>query len=192
MKNKIQNIEPLLTDQVSEHYKKFFNKFSEVDAAPIKEWRVVHLLAYLCKKYEAHYGLKYSFTFNNPAPSKSFEVYQIKKLSNMLSSNPQILKDYIDWVFDKKIIEKKKRITSLGYFTHIDVVNEFKFKFLFNKKQITRTDQLPSNIASICAQHSFTINTYGELAFIKKMPNQDALFDALKIIGFNIDLDKIV
>jgi len=184
--------EPLLTDQVSEYYKKFFSKFGEIETVSTKEWKVFHLLAYLCKKYEAYYGLKYSFTFNNPAPSKSYEVYQIKKLSNMLSSDPQILKDYLDWVFEKKIIEKKKRITSLGYFTHIDVVNEFKFKFLFNKKQITRTDALPDNVAIICVKHNFKIKTYGELAFIKRMPNQDTLFNELKAIGFNTDLDKIL
>lgn len=181
-----------LKDQVSEHYKKFFSKFGEIDNVEIKDWKVVHLLAYLCKKYETHYGLKYSFKFNNPAPSKSYEVYQIKKLANMLSSDPQILKDYLDWVFEKKIIEKKKRITSLGYFTHIDIVNDFKFKFLFNKKQIARTDHLATNIASICARNGFSIKTYGELAFVKRMPNQDTLFDELKSIGFNIDvLDKI-
>lgn len=191
-KTKLLVTELSLKDQVSEHYKKFFGKFDEIDSMAIKEWKVIHLLAYLCKKYEAHYGLKYSFKFNNPAPSKSYEVYQIKKLANMLSSDPQILKDYLDWVFEKKIIEKKKRITSLGYFTHIDIVNDFKFKFLFNKKQIARTDQLPTNISSICARNGFSIKTYGELAFIKRMPNQEKLFDELRSIEFKIDiLDKI-
>ncbi len=184
--------EPALTDQISEHYKKFFNKFGEVDTVSIKEWKVVHLLAYLCKKYEAHYGLKYSFTFNNPTPSKSYEVYQIKKLANMLSADPQILKNYLDWVFEKKIIEKKKRITSLGYFTHIDIVNDFKFKFLFNKKEILRTDRLEQNIVSICTRHGHHVKTYGDLAFVKRMPNQKSLLDELLNIQFPLDmLDKI-
>lgn len=187
------NSEPLLSDAVSEHYKKFFNKFEEIDSLPLGEWKVLHILAYLCKKYETYYGLKYSFKFNNPAPSKSYEVYQIRKLSNMISSDPQILKNYLDWVFDKKVIEKKKRITSLGYFTHIEIVNEFKFKFLFNKKKIARTDQLPLNISSICLHHGFDIKTYGELAFIKHMPNQEKLFNELQLIEFKINLlDEII
>jgi hypothetical protein len=187
------NDDPTLSDNVSEHYKKFFNKFQEIDTLPIKDWRVVHVLAYLCKKYSAHYGLQYSFKFNNPAPSKSYEVYQIKKLSNMLSSDPQILKDYLDWVFAKKIIEKKKRITALGYFSHVDIVNEFKFKFLLNNKPISRSDSLPAQVSQICVKYGLpTITTYAELAFVKKMPNQDKLFEELRSIDFKVDiLDKI-
>lgn len=191
-KTKLLINESALTDQVSEHYKKFFNKFREIDTVSIKEWKVVHLLAYLCRKYEAYYGLKYSFRFNNPTPSKSYEVYQIKKLASMLSSDPQILKNYLDWVFDKKIFEKKKIITSLGYFTHIDIVNDFKFKFLFNKKEILRTDRLEQNIVSICTRHGHHVKTYGDLAFIKRMLNQEDLFSELLNIKFPIDiLDKI-
>ncbi len=186
-------IDPALTDQVSDHYKRFFAKFSEADIIPVNEWKTVHLLAFICKKYETYYGLSYTFKFNHPAPSKSFEVYVIKKIANMISSDPQILKDYIDWVFKSKIIEKKKRITSLNYFAHPDIVNDFKFKFLFNKKEISRTDQLPNNIASICARNGFKIKTYGELAFVKRMPNQDTLLTELQSVGFQIDtLDKIV
>jgi len=184
--------DPLLTDNVSEHYKKFFNKFEEINSLPITEWKVVHLLGYLCAKYEAYYNLKYSFKFNNPAPSKSYEVYQIKKLSNMLSSDPTILKQYLDWVFDKKIIEKNKRITSLGYFTHLDIINEFKFKFLFNKKTIIRTDNLPDSIINICSKYGVSISNYAELAFVKKMPDKSDLINEIKDTGFDLNiLDKI-
>lgn len=193
-KTKVYVEEPSLQDKVSEHYKKFFDKFNDIEHLPPQEWKVVHLLGYLCKKYKDYYGLDYSFRFNNPAPSRSYEVFQIKKLSNMLSSNPEILKNYLDWVFDNKIIEKKKRITSLGYFTHPDIVNEYKFKFLFKKQNsnIVRTDQLPQNVAEICSKYGFDIKTYAELAFIKKMPNQERLFEELKNMNFNTDLlDKI-
>jgi hypothetical protein len=186
--------EPTLGNAVSIHYEKFFAKFGEIDTVNVAEWRIVHLLGYLCKRYEEHYGVKYSFKFNNPAPSKSYETYQIQKLSNMLSSDPTILKDYLDWVFKHKIIEKKKRITALGYFTHQDIVNEYKFKFLLNKKNqtIARSDSLPSNIAELCSKHGFDIKTYAELAFIKKMPDQDSLFDELRAADFKVEiLDKI-
>lgn len=194
MVKKVQVEQLNLSDSVSETYKKFFNKFAEIETLPLKEWRTNHILAYICKKYEEYYKLKYTFKFNNPAPSKSFEVFQIKKLANMLSSDPEILKNYIDWIFQYKIIEKKKRITSLGYFTHADIVNEYKFKYLFNKKDvvgINRSDQLPENVAILCSTFGFDIRTYGELAFVKKMPNQDKLFQELQsYIDINI-LDKI-
>jgi len=67
-KTKLLVTELSLKDQVSEHYKKFFSKFDEIDTVDIKEWKVIHLLAYLCKKYETYYGLKYSFKFDKPAP----------------------------------------------------------------------------------------------------------------------------
>lgn len=185
--------EPSLKDQVSKHYEKFFVKFAEIKVLPITDWKIIHILAYACQKYEDYYGLRYSFRFNHPAPSKSFEVYVIKKLANMLSCDPVILKEYLDWVFTDKIIQRKKRITSLNYFAHPDIINDYKFKFLFNKKEITRADQLPTNIVEICSRYTFNIKTYGELAFIKRMPNQDALFNALKDVGFQIDiLEKIL
>lgn len=184
-----------LSDSVSEHYKKFFLKFKEIDELPISSWQVAHLLGYLCKRYEDYYGLKYSFKFNATAPSKCYEVYSIKKLANMLSSDPQILKDYLDWVFDKKVIERKKRITSLGYFTNLEIISEFKFKFLFNKggSTISRTDKLPDNILLICAKYGMgDIKTYAELAFVKKMPGYEQLFQELLVNNFQIDiLDKI-
>jgi hypothetical protein len=195
-KNKlIENDEPSLNDQISEHYKKFFAKFNEINNIDVVDWKIVHLLAYVCEKYENHYGVKYSFKFDKPAPSKSYEVYQFQKLGNMLSSNPKIIKEYIDWVFKSKIIEKKKRITSLGYFTHIDIVNEYKFKFLINKniQTVARTDVLPQNITAACARHGSTVRTYGQLAFLKKMPGQEDLFKELINLGFKMEvLDKIV
>lgn len=193
-KRKLQLDEPSLKDSVSKHYQKFFEKFGEIDTVPLDEWRAVHIIGYLCRKYEEYYGFKYSFKFNNPAPSKSYEVYQINKLSNMLSSDPKILKKYLDWVFEIKVVERKKRITSLGYFTHVDIVNEFKFKYLLNRKNsvVGRSDLLPASIKELCARFGFDIGTYAELAFLKKMPDQTALFNALVDSGFKVDiLDKI-
>lgn len=193
-KTKLHMKDSSLSEEVSIHYKKFFDKFSEITTLPIEEWKHIHILAYLCQKYKDYYTIDYTFKFNNPSPSKSYEVYQIKKLANMLSSNSKILKDYLDWVFKYKIIEKKKRITSLGYFTHTDIVNEFKFKFLLNKRNttISRSDSLPTHVIDMCSRHGFDIKTYAELAFIKKMPNQEQLFNELRSTDFKVDiLDKI-
>ena len=66
-----------LNQAVSVHYEKFFNKFKEIDNIECKKWDISHILGYFCKKYEDFYGIKYSFKFNNSAPSKSFEVFQM-------------------------------------------------------------------------------------------------------------------
>lgn len=191
----------LLTSNVSDAYKRFFARFDEISELQIESWGSIHLLSYLCKRYEDFYKFKYSFKFNNPAPSKSYEIYQIKKLANMLTSDPQILKQYIDWIFDKKIIERKKRITSLGYFTHTELVNEFKFKFLL--KKITRNTQLPEKYLKIIQSSSIQevqkVATYGDLCFLQlqatstslnaQLKNEyEQLFSTMDINGFNFKL----
>ena len=181
-----------LTDQVSPEYQRFFAKFSQIETRPINEWNKICILAYLCKKYEEHYEMKFTFSYQG-VPSKCRELYEITKLSNQLSSDPEILKKYIDWVFKTKVIERKKRITSLGYFTNVEIVNDYKFKFLFKKQVIARTDRLPQNLVAMCMRHGFSAHTYGELSFISKMPDQERLIEELKSISFPMDiLDKII
>lgn len=156
-----------LTDAVSPAYKKFFDKFKEINSLEIEKWQAIHILAYICKSYEGYYNLKYTFKFND-VPSKCTEIFRIRQLSQMMSSDPKILKDYVDWVFKYKIIEKKKIITSLGYFTTTDIVNEYKFKFLFKKMEITRATNLPENILKILQEENIKLSTYSDLAFLIK------------------------
>lgn len=194
MTTKLLNDNPSLTDNVSEHYKKFFDKFVEIEKLPVNEWKTLHILSYVCKRYEDHYGIKYTFKFNNPAPSKSYEIWQVKKLANMLSAQPTILKNYIDWIFETHVVAKKKRITSLGFITNADLVNTYKFDHLLNPKAIMvkRSDHLPQNVAAMCARNGLAIHTYGELALAKKMADNERLFEELQAINFQLDvLDKI-
>jgi hypothetical protein len=158
-----------ISSSPSPQYEKFFAKFSEIDSLPVNEWKINHLLAFFCKLYKTHYTIDYTFRFDNKAPSKSYEVFQMNRLAKMLSKQPSILKDYIEWFFVEKLIAKKKRITSLALMTEISIVNEYKFKFLLNtsKSSIDRTSKLPINVLSIVEKFDNSIKTYGELAFAK-------------------------
>ncbi len=159
-----------LGDAPNENYKKFFIKFSEIDSLPIQEWKVLHILSYFCKKYKETYNIDYKFKFNTPAPSKCFEVFQIKKLSQMLSSNPSILKEYIDWVYLNKVVKAKRRLTSISFMTVEGLVNEYKIKHLFNANQnISRETLLPEKYKVIFSNKGFDLQTYGDLAFLSKM-----------------------
>lgn len=179
-------------DPISIPYQKFFAKFKDINTLDIKNWDLTHILAYFCKRYKEYYNFDFTFSFKG-TPSKCREIYEIKKLSHMISSNSIILKSYIDWIFIEKIIQRKKKVTSLAYITYPDIVNEYKFKFLFTKKGISRSDTLPENISSICNKYGVNdITTYGHLAFLKKMPNHDTLIQEIQASGFNIDiLDRI-
>lgn len=168
-KNKMNEVISL-NEYPSVHYKKFFDKFQEINSLELNDWEGVHIIAYFCKKYEEHYGLKYSFRFNSTAPGKSYEVYQFRKLASMLSASPNILKDYIDWFFETKIVLKKRRITSLAFVSEINIVNEYKFKKLLMGKQITvdRATVIPPNYAIVIQKHGCNFTNYGELSFVKR------------------------
>jgi len=188
-----------LTDAPNKNYEKFFSKFIEIDTLPIKEWKPTHLIGYFSKKYYEQYKTKYKFKFNSPVPSKCFEVFQIKKLASMLSSNPEILKDYIDWVYETRVIKAKRRLTSISFMTVEGIVNEYKFKVLLAQpdNKIDRTTLLPDKYKNVFVSKGFDVSTYGDIAFLYNIPNKNknmiSAFDMAQILGLDLDkLSKVV
>jgi len=169
-----------LGDAPNDKWKKFFEQFPEIEALESSKWKPVHLLAYFCKKYKEAYNTKYTFKFNSPSPVKSFEVFQIKRLALLLSSNPTVLRDYIDWVYREKVEKAKRRLTSISFMTHEDLVNNYKMNVLLgNKKQlhIDRSTPLPSDYKELLKPVG-AMNTYGDLTF---------MVQALKLGSFDND-----
>lgn len=176
------------------HWKKFFERFPEIETLQIDKWENVHIIAYFCKRYNDHYSITYSFKFNSTAPTKSYEIFQIKKLGMILSTSPIILKNYIDWWFQNKIILKKKKITSMAFLTDTNVVNDFKFSHFLAGKNIERATAIPLTYKMIVDNYDKNINTYGDLAFILKScdENYKEMFNQLKINGMDLNiLDKV-
>lgn len=182
-----------VTELLSKPWQKFFAKFEEVETLKVSQWKDVHLLAYFCKRYESHYGKKFAFSFKG-APSKCTEVYMMKKLCAMLNTtNKKIVKQYIDWIFDQKIIPGKLKIRSIGYITTNGFGNEFNLHQQEINK-IGRSTELPIEYKEIADTLKIPIVTYGDLAFIKmaidQSPNNESrapyhtLFSALLAIGF--------
>lgn len=190
-----------LTDAPNEKYKQLFEKFKEIDSLDTIQWKVPHILGYFCKKYYDTYKVKYKFKFNSPSPSKCFEVFQIKKLASNLTSDPVLLKEYIDWVYENKVIKAKRRLTSISFMTVEGIVNEYKFNVLLNQNKINnsidRSTPLPSTYKNIFIDAGYTINTYGELAFLSKMSDMPShvnqAFLAAQQSGLDLSiLDKVV
>lgn len=199
MKTNQQEQNILLTDAVSPAYKKFFDKFQQIETLETSKWEPAHVIGYFCKLYFNHYKVSYTFKFK-ASPSKSYESFRIKELANMVSSNPIILKDYIDWFFEKKIIAKKKRITSMAFLTNTIVVNEYKFsKLLIDKlKPLDRATIIPPIYKNVICKYNDAINTYGDLSFLKMTLGPDAdqkyiiMMEELKSAGLDIgSLDKV-
>jgi len=189
-----------LTDIPNEQYKKFFDKFLEINSVEINQWKPAHLLGYFCKKYKGQYKSNYQFKFNSPSPSKSFEVFQIKKLAMLLSSNPEILKDYIDWVYENKVAKAKRKLTSISFLTNEITLNEYKRYVLLSDKHdlnINRSTMLPEKYKVIFDQANIKINTYGDLAFISQIENMPSelvsAFQVIESMGFDKNiLAKII
>lgn len=187
-----------LTNIPNKKYEVYFQKFKEIETLDITQWRVVHLLAYFVKKYQEVYKTNYSFKFNTPSPSKCFEVWQINVLSSKLSSNPKILREYIDWAFENIVPQAKRKLTSISFMTKEEPLNYYKMNILFagqNGSTIGRATALPITYQEIIKESTnFTIQTYGELAFLSQMePQSDNMTLALQKLtenGFDPEILK--
>lgn len=184
-----------LTDAPNEQYRKFFEKFTEIDTLDVLSWKPVHILAYFCKKYKEQYNTDYKFKFNSPSPIKCFEVFQIKKLASMLTAQPNLLRDYIDWVYLTKVVQAKRKLTSISFMTVEGVVNEYKFNVLLSGKKnlsVDRSTPLPGKYKEVFVACQVPVNTYGDLAFLSQMsPMPDDFILALtqiEALGFDKEI----
>jgi hypothetical protein len=189
-----------LGDIPNEKYAKFFATFNEIDTLEVSQWKTSHLIGYFCRKYKQHYNIDFSFKFNSSSPSKCFEVFQIKRLAMLLSKDPVILKEYIDWVFRTKVPQAKRRLTSISFLTNEGTVSYYKMQFLFNNQasngKINRATPLPANYSEVFGVAGITANNYGDLAFMLQMemtPELESVIAKLEELGFDRNMvSKIV
>ena len=158
--------------QLSKPWRNFFDKFSEINTLSISEWKEVHMLAYLAQRYEQLYQEKFAFSFKGP-PSKCTEMVLVKKMCAMLNtSDSKKIKEYIDWVFSEKILPKKMRIRSLAFFMTPGLGNEFNWAWK-KQRQITKSSALPADYLELGKDLNLSLETYGDLAFLKQAIDQD-------------------
>lgn len=182
-------------DLLPKWWKRFFLKFSEIETLPIYNWKPVHLIAHFCFRYYQHFGKQFSFSIKN-APGKSPEMFLIKKLFQVLGTiSPKLVKKYIDWVFDTKIIPNNRQIRSLGFFANSAFCNEFKAQ-LAESNKIYRYTPLPMKYKEVVDSLKIPASTFGDLSFAKKILDDkvvgfeqyEALFTELYKIGFEFDM----
>lgn len=151
---------------LSKPWQKFLAKFTEIDVLQNSQWKEVHLLAYICKRYEECTGSKFALTYRG-APSRCVEIHMVKKIMAMLgTTNMRTIRAYIDWVYDVKIVPKKIKFRTLGFFTTPGFANEFS-NFKIEKARVTKTTELPIEYRQVAEMFELEVATYGELAFIK-------------------------
>jgi len=184
---------------LSKPWQKFFRKFAEIEEIPVSEWKPVHHLAHFALRYEQHYGKRFSFSVRG-APSRCAEVYMLKRIGGMLgTSNQKTLKEYIDWVFDAKLIPTSRKIRSLGFFANTSFCNEF-HAYVSERSRIYRYTELPDEYKKVAESLDIPANTFGDLAFAKAAIDMSrdsesvapykALFNELYKIGFEFEMIK--
>src|SRR6266404_6885184 len=149
---------------------KFFNRFKEIDDPIFKNkihlWKDVHILAYICKRFKELYGKEFSIT-QKGAPSKCVDLFFIRKMIATLNTQDMVVvKEYVDWMYNKKIIPENKKIRTFAYFMTAGFCNEFHFERSENEI-IKRSSDLPENYKDIAKSLNISVSTYGDLAFIK-------------------------
>jgi len=177
-------------------WENFFKKMNSYKDLPVEEWKEYQILGYLVSRLELHLQRKFAFSLTGQ-PSKCKEIFFIKKMIYSLDTkDAETVKQYIDWVFDKKIIPGKVKIRTLAYFHNSSFTNQF-LDEIKKSKQITRTTPLPEEYKTIVDFFKAPAETFGDLAFVKKViesnPNDEdslifkKMFSNLISIGFKED-----
>lgn len=178
---------------LSKPWQKFLAKFDEIDSLPTSKWKEVHFLGCICRKYQQLFEKPFALSYKG-APSKCPEIYMIKKIMAMLgTTNPHTIRAYVEWVFETKVVLKDVRFRSLGFFTTPSFGNEFHIA-REKKLKIEKSTELPTEYKQVATTLELSVNTYGDLAFIKmaldESPDGESrapyrlLFNNLMAIGF--------
>lgn len=150
----------------------WYKEYSEFWKLPEK-WaskrdHVVCLLGWFSNLYSQHYGVNFTLSLNDRGFFRSAEVHQIRKLYASCDNDADTSKKYISWIFEKKIAEKRRKITSLGFLNTPALLNEFK-QSAVKAKQIGRNTPLPPGMLRWLAEkvpdisNQATLNDFGDL-----------------------------
>lgn len=146
------------------------------------------LIGYFCHKFNEFYGYPYTFDVSNPIPYKGKEFTMARRIIAMFDGDARDAAMYIKWAFTKKVKNRKKAITSLGFFTVSDFINEYKYakaQSLVLRRQTTLPEDYIEWCSRECAdifeKHDFkTWNDLNALvSFVKTYKTAELEFKAV-------------
>ncbi len=179
------------------YWRRFKQRLDSYADIPLSDWKQEQILGHILKRWKDHAGMEYPLSYSGP-PTKCKEIYCVRRTMLMLGTeNPHILKEYVDWIFDTKIIPGKVELTSIAYFFVSGFILNFKAE-LRKRARISRATELPPEIQNVAIGLELDIRTYGDLAFAKVALEDDPeneeldiyshLFIKLKEMGFDEDV----
>jgi hypothetical protein len=110
------------------------------------------IIGYFCNKYKEFYGHSYTFEISNPIPYKSKDFVMARRMLAMFNGDAHEIRTYIRWVFSKKVKTVKYPITSIGFFTKGNIVNEYKHAKA-RSFVLKRHTPLPNDFLSWCNEN---------------------------------------
>lgn len=129
------------------------------------------LLGYFCARYKDYYKVGYTLSLNENGLFRGPEINVLRRVYNMLNSDPWSVKEYIDYVFEVKIHKRKKRVTSLSFLAVVDIIQEYKLAAKRAEK-VDRNTRLPEKMVQWVTQNSpnvldlVSLNDFGDLRLL--------------------------
>jgi hypothetical protein len=169
--------------------KKLFSKFPEIETLAVENWVTYHLVGYFFKKYKDYYGCDYAFSYSKPQVSKCKEVFTINRIKAMISGDPKTVKEYIDYVFEKKVSHSKRKLTSITFLIAENTMKDFRLEKLLQPDRIhdkiDRSTAIPDSWKEYFDNKQIPVQTYGQLIFyIEATKNEEVMdlvnYDQLK------------
>lgn len=163
------------------------------------------ILGYFCAIYKDSYGLDFTISLNENGLFRGPEMNIFRRIYSMLGSDALVVKDYIDYFFQVRVKQRKKKISSLGSLAVPDIIQEFK---LAAKKaeQIDRNTALPPKMIEWVNKFTPDVNRtmvlkdfgdlnvllkYFETGLVKKTDDVVKFVGKLQQLGYIDDSFKI-
>lgn len=125
---------------------KEYSKFWQIaEKWTSKKDHLMCLMGFFAKLYNDYYNVEFTFSLHEKGLFHGPEVQHIRKVYRMFDGDILACKAYLEWVFKFKVLERKKKITSLGFLAVPGLINEFKL-YQKNLAKITRDTPIPDKI----------------------------------------------
>lgn len=141
-------------------YQRLFLLIKDVESIDVKEWTIMHSLAYICKKYNEKFNSEYIFSYQD-SPSRSYEYKLCNRLWSMLGAKAcegYKVKEYIDWFYEN-YNSKSQKFRSIGALAKAELVSKF---LSFKEKS-----KIPEMYSDLPEEIKIIINDFNELQYIK-------------------------
>lgn len=170
-----------------------------------KKDHLATLLSYFAHLYEQYYGTAFTFSLNEKGLFRGTEMHHVRRMYAMFDAKVEYARAYMDWLFETKVKQRKRKITSLGFLATPTVITEFKL-CLQKKLSICRDTPLPAGMLTWIQSHvpelpnHVALSDHGDLhlllshykrGHLSGVPAVDAFVRKLKVSGY-VDRDLAI